>query len=230
MLGKLPYKTCASHRIFLPISFLLLNFLGIGQESLNRQDAGMPVEITWEKNVEGDFSFIEDWSYPESVYVNKFGQLSCDGVCPAEIDRMKDSTGRIYQDSLASFYQYVDTTHYFHSMVAQGSMYEWAGSNQIDFKRKPNGTIFGSSMCNAVTHTSINFEIEGDVISVWLEYIGIMDGKRHTFPLKSGWIQIDKKHYKRGIVKAIFHFDFENNLEALVPLNCEGMIYSEIEE
>lgn len=34
--------------------------------------------ITWQDSIAGDFSFKED--YPEGVYKNEFGQLSCDGL------------------------------------------------------------------------------------------------------------------------------------------------------
>ena len=62
-----------------------------------------PILIKWVENLAGDFSFIKKWSYPEGVYKNEYGQLSCDGLCPPEIDAMKDSTGRIYADSLRAF-------------------------------------------------------------------------------------------------------------------------------
>lgn len=58
------------------------------------------ITIKWADHLAGDFSFTNNWSYPEGVYKNEYGQLSCDGLCPPEIDAMKDSTGRIYEDSL----------------------------------------------------------------------------------------------------------------------------------
>ena len=42
--------------------------------------------------------------------------LICDGLCPQEIDKMKYENGKIYEDSLESFYKLIDTTHIFHSI------------------------------------------------------------------------------------------------------------------
>ncbi|GAB5418592.1 MAG: hypothetical protein Crog4KO_03490 [Crocinitomicaceae bacterium] len=184
--------------------------------------------IEWKQNIEGDFSFKNDWSYPEGVYMNQWGQLSCDGFCPPETDAMKDSLGRIYDDSLASFYLFVDTSHLAHTFLAQGSMYEWAGADWISFERKEDGSIVGKSSCNAATHKSINIKIKDDQVTAWLDYNSITEQGREIFPLQEGWISIDKKLLRKGVVKARFRFDFENTLETLVPLNCEGLIYSEI--
>lgn len=184
------------------------------------------VEINWQKNLEGDFSFSEEWSYPLGVYKNQWGQISCDGFCPLETDAMKDSVGRLYEDSLSSFYALVDTIHLQHSFLAEGSMYEWTGSNHINFKQQEDGSVIGSSTCNASSHTSLHIKIEDDKITTWLDFVGIRDVKRHIFPLKDGWIKMDQKLFRKGIIKASFHFDFINSLEPSVPLNCEGKIYS----
>jgi hypothetical protein len=186
------------------------------------------VEITWQKNLEGDFSFNEKWSYPLGVYKNRWGQVSCDGFCPIETDAMRDSVGRLYENSLTSFYSLVDTTHLQHSLLAVGSMYEWTGSDHINFKKQEDGSVIGSSTCNASNHTSLHIKMEDDKIKAWLDFVGIRDVKRHIFPLKDGWIKMDKKLFSEGIVKASFHFDFINTIDASVPLNCEGKIYSEI--
>ena len=37
------------------------------------------IAVVWHKNVIGDFSFKDTWNYPEGVYLNQHGQLSCDG-------------------------------------------------------------------------------------------------------------------------------------------------------
>jgi hypothetical protein len=99
------------------------------------------IDIRWAKNLTGDFSFMKNWDYPEGVYKNEFGQLSCDGVCPPEIDRMKDDNGKIYEDSLNAFYKLVDTTHQFHSINSDAWTYEWAGTNFATAKRINADTI-----------------------------------------------------------------------------------------
>ena len=71
--------------------------------SFTKKDETKWISIKWVDNIENDFSFKERWSYPEGVYKNKFGQLSCDGICPPEIDQMKNEEGKIYPDSLKAF-------------------------------------------------------------------------------------------------------------------------------
>jgi hypothetical protein len=90
----------------------------------------IPVKVEWVKNLEGDFSFSHNWSYPFSVYLNEHGQLSCDGLCPPESDLMQDSTGRIYDDSLASFYKLIDNTHQFHTIECVAYCYN---SGMVNF-------------------------------------------------------------------------------------------------
>lgn len=66
--------------------------------SFTKKDETKWISIKWVDNIENDFSFKERWSYPEGVYKNKFGQLSRDGICPPEIDQMKNEEGKIYPD------------------------------------------------------------------------------------------------------------------------------------
>ena len=50
--------------------------------------SSIPVLINWVDQLSGDFSFTKIWSYPEGIYKNEYGQISCDGFCPPEIDTM----------------------------------------------------------------------------------------------------------------------------------------------
>ena len=73
------------------------------------------------------FSFVNNWDYPEGVYMNRFGQVSCDGFC--DMSDYKDSMGRIYADSLQSFYEQIDTTHLYHNLQLDGWAYEFSETN-----------------------------------------------------------------------------------------------------
>lgn len=214
-----------------PAGLFLLMFAFVSYQNSgvsHSETKSKSIPITWKKEISEDFSFTEDWSYPEGVYRNQYGQLSCDGFCSNGIDAMTDSTGRIYKDSLDAFYSLVDTTHQYHNFVADGFMYEWAGSNQILFERTENEIIHGYSAFNAATHNSIHFEIQGDSVSSWLEYVGIVDGNIHRFLLKEGQFELDKKLFRKGWIKAKFNMEYVNHLEELVPLSCEGKIYAKI--
>jgi hypothetical protein len=83
---------------------------------ITAQSTGHKIAIQWTDHLDGDFSFKDNWSYPEGIYRNEFGQLSCDGLCPPEIYEMKDENGRIRDEQLTVFYQLVDTIHQYHSI------------------------------------------------------------------------------------------------------------------
>jgi hypothetical protein len=185
------------------------------------------IKIVWVENLDGDFSFKEQWSYPEGVYKNEFGQLSCDGICPIETDRMKDENGKIYKDSLEAFYQLVDTTHIYHSIKSEAWTYEWAGTNFMNFTKHSDNTIKGQSECNVATHSSLNIDIEGDFCNAWIEFysLGI-----YIFPLETGTIKIDKTLYRKGIIKAEFDLNFKNTVDPEKQIFWKGKIYTEIKK
>lgn len=114
------------------------------------------LRIEWVEALEGDYAFAKAWDYPEGVYRNEHGQLSCDGFCPERTDAMKDSTGRIYNDSLSVFYALVDTTHRFHTLQGSAECYEYAGADYMTAQRQ-HDTVFCYSLCSAATHCSLNY-------------------------------------------------------------------------
>lgn len=208
----------------------LLIAIGISCKTTEKQtDSRHSIKIKWIDNLEGDFSFKEKWSYQEGVYKNRHGQLSCDGFCPIEIDPMKDASGKIYQDSLQAFYKIIDTTHSYHSLKSDNRMYEYFGTNFIEFQKTKDGNIKGESVTNASTHSSLLIEIQNDSCAVWVDFNSIRDLGQHIFPLESGTISIDRKLFKEGILKGVFNFNFKNTLEPNENLFWKGQIYSIIE-
>ena len=188
----------------------------------------LKIPIQWSENINGDFSFTNQWSYPEGIYKNRFGQLSCDGICPPEIESMFDENRKIIPDSLERFYQYVDTSHNYHTIQSSAQVYEWAGTDFINF-RKTNQSIIGNTSCNIATHSSLYIEIIGDSVSAWIEFNSITDIKPLTFPLSNGTITIDKALFNKGIIKAEFDFNFINTLESDFKIWWKGKIYCEVD-
>ena len=186
--------------------------------------------IKWVDHIENDFSFKDKWSYPEGVMKNKFGQISCDGICPPEIDRMKDEEGRIFPDSLEAFYHIVDTTHLYHSIASETSTYEWTGTNFITFKRKKDGSLMGQSACGVSTHSSLNIYIKDDFFNAWIDFNSITELGENRFHVKMGQITIDKPLLEKGIVKAEFDLTFKNTIDVSQKIYWKGLIYSKIEE
>ncbi len=211
------------------IIILFLVIIGISFKTIKKEtDANNKIKIVWVENLKGDFSFKNKWSYPAGVYKNKFGQLSCDGLCPPEIDRMKDETGKIYKDSLQAFYKIVDTTHIAHSLKSENRMYEYSGTNFIHFTKQKNGKIKGESLTNASTHSKLIIEIQDEYCTTWVDFNSIRDMGENIFPLKNGTIKIDKSLFEKGIIKAEFDFKFENTIEPNEELFWKGKIYTEL--
>lgn len=184
--------------------------------------------IEWSDHIEGDFSFINNWEYPEGVYLNRHGQLSCDGICPIEIDRMMDEESKIYEDSLTAFYELIDTSHLQHTIMSTNRMYEYSGTNLISFSQKSDKRILGQTACNVSTHSSLLIEINKNKYSAWVQFISIKNIERQEFPLKSGTLKIDRELFKKDTVKAQFEFEFINTLEPEQDLFWKGLIYCPI--
>lgn len=206
---------------------VLLCSVCLNQKSISQKFSN-PVKIVWVTNLKGDFSFTKRWSYPEGVYKNEYGQLSCDGLCPTEIENMSDSTGRIYEDSLKAFYQFVDTTHIPHSIECDAWCYEWAGTNFIDVYRSSNDTVFASTWTNVATHCSLELTIMGDSCIAIIDLKSIAPGGSAKYYCSNGTIAIDQELWKQGILKASFNFDFDHPENPRKPIFWKGKIFSKI--
>ena len=188
------------------------------------------IEISWLDRLTEDFSFTEKWDYPEGVYKNEFGQLSCDGLCPTEIDRMKDEYGKIYKDSLKAFYQLVDTTHQFHSIQSDAWTYEWAGTNFVTAIRKNADTTIVYTHKNVATHSSLILIITKDkcIPTIELNSVVRSTGKK-IYTCKSGRIEIDKNYWEKGILKTNFDFVFNHKENLNKPMYWKGKIFTSID-
>ncbi|MCL2131968.1 MAG: hypothetical protein FWH36_05905 [Lentimicrobiaceae bacterium] len=187
------------------------------------------ISLKWADNLTEDFSFTDNWSYPEGIYRNGFGQLSCDGFGPPEIDEMKDKNGKIYEDSLESFYKLVDTTHLFHNIKSEAWTYEWAGTNYITVERKNKDTVVCFTQTNAATHSSLHLIITKNTVrpTIVLNSIDCKTGTK-IYYCKSGNMLIHKGLWNRGILKAAFYFEFHHN-ENPNKMYWKGIINAKIE-
>jgi hypothetical protein len=185
--------------------------------------------LKWVNNLAGDFSFKDSWSYPEGIYRNEFGQLSCDGLCPPETDKMKDENGKIYENSLELFYNLVDTTHIFQSIKSDAWTYEWAGTNYLIAERKNKDTVVCYTEKNAATHSSLHLIITQNTVKPTIVLSSIIgENTTKTYSCKSGQMVIDKTLWNNGILKAIFDFDFYHD-GTIEKMYWKGNIYVTIE-
>lgn len=209
------------------ILFLLtIIFFNSYHEKKEKKDHGV-IEINWIAELKGDFSFKETWSYNEGIYKNEHGQLSCDGLCPAEIYSMQDNDGKIYKDSLSAFYKLVDTTHQFYSIKSEVIGPEYFNTNFIKVKKINKDTIIGYTETNAAAHTKLSIKIVDNICIPVIELNSIRSAiGSKKYPCKSGKIFIDKNLWTQGIIKAEFNFTFAENENSKDDLLWKGKIYS----
>jgi hypothetical protein len=186
------------------------------------------VQIQWAEKLGGDFSFQTQWSYPEGVFRNESGQLSCDGFCPEGIYAMMKN-GRIIADSIDRFYPRVDTSHQFHTIECEASCYEWAGADFIKAEQQGPGAIRCYTLENSATHCSLILEITGDRCIPRIELRSIASPGIMTYHCTGGYLKIDKGSWKQRIIKAEFNFDFFNSDEPDNLIFWKGKIFAKIE-
>lgn len=213
------------HILIILISFLSLGFVSDSEINYKK----LKIKIQWTDSLNDDYDFIKNWNYPDGIYRNNYGQLSCDGLCPDETEFMKDKNGKIYLDSLTRFYQLVDTTHLFHSILCEAWCYEWAGTDFITAKQMNKNQIICSTKTNIMTHCCLILEIDENTCIPVIELNSISASVLKTYYCKTGYIKIDKDSLKNGILKAEFNFDFNNTDELDRKMYWKGKIYTTIE-
>jgi len=187
------------------------------------------IQIQWVDNLDGDFSFTEQWSYAENVFSNESGQLVCDGLCDEILDKMRDENGRIFDDSLTRYYQLLDTTHYYHKIASDADVPEWVGTD-FAYAYRAGDTIRCYTMCNVGTHSSLHLSVINDKCIPYVELNSVSPAGLQYFRAKNGYIRIDKIMMDKGILKAEFDFRFINPTDADNPMWWKGRIYTEIKK
>jgi len=207
--------------------FILFNSYLWGQNTKETvKSASIPITIKWVDHLSGDFSFTKKWSYPEGVFRNEYGQLSCDGLCPPEIDAMKDSTGRIYADSLRAFYEIIDTTHQSHTIQCEARCYEYNGTDFIEVNRLSKERFHCFTLTTISTNCSLNIDILRDSCYATIDLNSIEKSGSEIFYCTNGNITMDKNLLKKGIMKAVFSFNFENKENPKEPIYWKGKVYA----
>ncbi|MCK9450492.1 MAG: hypothetical protein M0Q90_02285 [Bacteroidales bacterium] len=213
------------------ITFVLLLFSSYLCRHYTKEpikSASIPITIKWVDQLSGDFSFANNWSYPEAVYKNEYGQLSCDGLCPPEIEAMKDSTGRIYADSLQAFYKIIDTTHQMHSIQCEAWCYEWAGTDFIEVFRQNKDSVSCFTIANIATHCSLHLDIIMNTCYAFIDLKSLDQSSDTKYYCTNGYIIIDKNSWEKGLMKAEFSFNFDNHENPEKPIYWKAKIFAKI--
>lgn len=209
------------------VKMFIYCFLALLAVSCSKKDG---IEIEWVDSLTGDYSFTEKWDYDDNIFRNQFGQLVCDGFCPEEISSMRDEEGRIYEDSVSKYYQFVDTSHIYHTIECEARCYEWAGTNHTKAIRISPDSVKVYTLCNPATHSSLILNIVNGRCIPRTELNSITPSGLRSFNCSSGYIKIDKSLWEKDIIKADFHFTFENKLQPSDSLWWKGRIYTTINE
>lgn len=189
-----------------------------------------PIKINWVDSLSGDFSFTNNWSYPLGVEMKTDGKAGCadGGFCPERCYSMLDSNGIALKDSAQIFYQLLDTAHQYHSIQCEAWCYEWAGTDFIEVFRKNKDSIFCYTLTGIATHCSLQLGIIKNICTATIDLNSITPDGSATFYCIDGHITIDKKLWKKGIMKAEFNFIFENKDDKKKPFYWKGEIYAKI--
>lgn len=218
------------HR-FILLLFLLLNAPSWAQVKNERGiNESVPIAINWVEHLEGDFSFIKNWSYPLGVELKEDGKAGCadGGFCPQRCYGMMDENGIVLKDSAKLFYQLLDTTHLNHSIECTAWCYEWAGTDFIEVIRENKNNVSCFTATDVATHCSLELLIQNNTCFASILLQSVMPNSDATFYCTEGFISIDKKLWKKGILKAQFSFNFKNTSEPEKPFYWKGKIYSKI--
>lgn len=192
------------------------------------QNLSRPIVVSWVNKLPGDFSFTKNWSYPFGIFLNDYGQPICDGFCLPESEAMKDSTGRVYHDSLEAFYKLNDTTHLYHTLECQGNGYE---KGEVNFMEV---IITGkdSFKCSVgiLPYHSMYLDIVKDTLKGHIYFNSPAPDGSMRYYIRGGHITIDRLLWQKGIMKAEFNLSFTDPDDLERPIIWTGKVYTQIEK
>lgn len=186
------------------------------------------ITVEW-GSLRDDYPFTQGWSYSDGIYLNEYGQLVCDGFCDEASYKMKDEYGRIYPDSIAQYYQVIDTTHYHHTLQSEAQCYEWNGTNFAYAYKDSGDTIRSYTLCNTATHSSLQLAIKDNTCIARIELNSVTPVGLTYFECTGGYIKIDKAEFQKNNLKAEFNLTFENTKESGQPMWWKGKIFTKID-
>lgn len=213
--------------------FLLLISFGLFSCDMKRRNSSDTdigkIKIEWTDSLKGDYSFQNRWSYKEGIYLNEYGQLSCDGLCPEGTEIKKESNGKIFADSLTAFYQLIDTTHQFHTIQSEAWCYEWDGTNYIIARQTGLDSVDCYTLLNSSTHCSLHFVLTNGFCYPSIELRSIIPTGNKIYECTGGYILIDRERWKQRILKSEFNFTFYHAENIVQPMYWKGKIVTKIE-
>jgi hypothetical protein len=87
-----------------------------------------------------------------------------------------------------------------------------------------DGAVRCHSHVNMITHSSLNLEFKGNEATAFIDFNGIRSTERLAFQCTGGFIKLDQKAFKKGMIKAEFELQFLNSLDESKPIYWNGVI------
>ncbi len=193
-----------------------------------KENQGEKIKLEWINDLEGDFSFVDQWSYPEGIYRDEYGVLFLDGISSDVIETLKDSTGTIAPESMDYYYTLVDTSHQNHTINCESNCYEWIGTDFVNIFQDNKHQIVCQTQTNVGTHSSLVITISEDYCTSKIELYTISSPSKIIFYGITGTMKIDKKYWEAGILKCEFEFYFTDPSKPGTPIFWKGKILKPI--
>ncbi|HEY1045682.1 MAG TPA: hypothetical protein VGF79_04535 [Bacteroidia bacterium] len=213
---------------------LFLAWFSVNSQSYSQRSTSInpnlskPIVISWVNELQGDFSFTKNWSYPFGIFLNDYGQPVCDGFCLPESEAMKDSTGRIYPDSLEAFYKLNDTTHLYHTLECEGNGYEKGEVNFMSVCIKGKDSFHCS--VGILPYHSMYLDIVKDTCKGHIYFNSPAPDGSMRYYISSGKMTINRQLWQKGIMKAEFNLSFVDPDNPEHPFIWTGKVYTQIEK
>ena len=197
--------------------------------SINQETTKVPgisIPISWFSELNGDFSFANNWEYAKGIKINNYNQIIC-SECSPRAARMLDRRQKIIADSMDVFYKEVDSTRHYFSLESRCSAKDWEESNFVSVTRYGEFIIEGNTVNKGNSFCNLFFRIKDDFVTSWIYYKP--EGSESTiYTLKEGKFFMDRSAFDKGILKVKFSFVFYNPENSLKALYWSGKIKSKI--
>jgi hypothetical protein len=215
---------------YLHLLLPLIYIYGCGDHKMNNsnlEQKSKAIKISWISALKGNFSFTQQWSYPEGIYKSEMGEVKCDGFCPESINKMMDENGAILKDSITAYYKLIDTSHIQSSIQCDAWCYEYAGTNTVNVIKNKD-TIECYTQQNVATHCSLKLQIINNNCVPTIELTSIAPNGNKIYTCKGGEIKIDNTAFQKDTLKATFDFTFDHPENPKQPMYWKGMILQKI--
>ncbi|MEO1412771.1 MAG: hypothetical protein AAFW73_22965 [Bacteroidota bacterium] len=187
--------------------------------------------VRWVDKLDANFEFTKEWTYPDDIHRNRFGQLVCLSNCPPELEEMRDEAGKVFPQFLPTLYGLIDTSHLFYSLESETNAPDFLESHFVTVSGNRGEEVCVRSATNVVTHSSLNIRIKASTFSEWIDFGSIVPTTdKHRFELRHGTLEIDRGLWERGILRAKFDFRFDDTLFHKQEIPWTGRLNQEITE